>query len=42
MYMSGVCMLLLLPAEAMKHADALFPGPGEERWPRFLGILKME
>src|SRR5205085_7682517 len=25
-----------LPAEAMKHADSLFLGPGEESWPRFL------
>ena len=25
-----------LPEEAMKHADSLFLGPGEESWPRFL------
>ena len=25
-----------LPMEAMKHADSLFLGPGEESWPRFL------
>jgi radical SAM superfamily enzyme YgiQ (UPF0313 family) len=25
-----------LPEEAMRHADTLFIGPGEESWPRFL------
>jgi radical SAM superfamily enzyme YgiQ (UPF0313 family) len=25
-----------LPEEAMKHADTIFLGPGEESWPRFL------
>src|SRR5262249_8119639 len=25
-----------LPDEAMQHADAIFTGPGEDTWPRFL------
>ena len=25
-----------LPEEAARHADAIFTGPGEDTWPRFL------
>jgi len=29
-----------LPAEAMRHADTVFLGPGEDTWPRFLADFK--
>jgi radical SAM superfamily enzyme YgiQ (UPF0313 family) len=29
-----------LPAEAAAHADAIFMGPGEDTWPRFLADLR--
>jgi radical SAM superfamily enzyme YgiQ (UPF0313 family) len=29
-----------LPAEAAQHADAIFTGPGEDTWPRFLADFR--
>jgi len=29
-----------LPEEALRHADAVFLGPGEDTWPRFLADLR--
>ena len=31
-----------LPDEAAEHADAIFTGPGEDTWPRFLAALRAQ